>query len=297
MSASNLNSSTNRARLRMVFALTFGFFLVEVIGGIATGSLALLADAAHMLTDVGGIALALFASWISNKPASPQRTYGYYRVEILAALINAIMLFGVSFWILFEAWGRFREPPSISSVPMLAVATVGLVINLLAMRMLRPASADSLNMRGAYFEVVSDMLGSIGVILAGVIMLTTGWYYADPIFSVIIGLFILPRTWKLLVEAVDILLEATPARINLVELEKAILSDDRVATVHDLHVWTITSGLDALSAHLVLAPGTSLEAGWLLIQAIRDRLRGDFNIAHATLQVEPPETAAEVGTL
>lgn len=295
MSTGTLGSSVSRKRLRTVFALTFGFFLVEVVGGLATGSLALLADAAHMLTDVGGIALALFASWISGKPASRVRTYGYYRVEILAALINAVVLFLVSFWILFEAWGRFREPPSVSSMPMLAVAAVGLVINLVAMRMLRPASAESLNMRGAYFEVVSDMLGSIGVLVAGIIMLTTGWYYADPLFSVAIGLFILPRTWKLLMEAVNVLLEATPARINLAEVEKAMLANSEVAAVHDLHVWTITSGLDALSAHLVLAPGTSLEDGWPLVEKVSDELRGSFNIGHATLQLEPAGSIPEPG--
>ena len=297
MSTVTTGSTMDRGKLRTVFALTFGYFLVEVIGGLATGSLALLADAAHMLTDVGGLALALFASWMSSKPATRERTYGYYRVEILAALINAVVLFGISFWILFEAWKRFREPPSVSSLPMLGVEAVGLVINLIGMRMLQAGSKDSLNMRGAYFEVVSDLLGSIGVIVAGVIMLTTGWYYADPLFSVVIGLFILPRTWKLMREAVDVLLEATPARINVAEVEKAMLASSGVAAVHDLHVWTITSGMDALSAHLVLAQGTSLEAGWPLVQTIRDRLRGDFNIGHATLQVEPPDTAAEGGAL
>jgi cobalt-zinc-cadmium efflux system protein len=288
-------SSMDSGKLRKVFALTFGYFIVEVIGGLVTGSLALLADAAHMLTDVAGLALALFASWMSSKPATPARTYGYYRVEILAALINAVVLFGLSFWIMYEAWQRFRDPPSVSSVPMLAVASVGLVINIIGMRMLKAGSEESLNMRGAYFEVVSDMLGSIGVIAAGVIMLTTGWYYADPLFSVVIGLFILPRTWKLMVEAVDILLEATPARINLPEVEKSLLADGTVTAVHDLHVWTITSGIDALSAHLVLAPGTRPEAAWPLVQTVRGRLRTEFNISHATLQIEPTGSTREEG--
>ncbi|MFZ2281981.1 MAG: cation diffusion facilitator family transporter [Prosthecobacter sp.] len=290
---SGTGSSLDRGKLRKVFALTFSYFIVEVIGGLVTGSLALLADAAHMLTDVGGLALALFASWMSSKPATPARTYGYYRVEIFAALINAVVLFGISFWILYEAWQRFRDPPAVSSLPMLAVAAVGLVINILGMRMLKKGSEESLNMRGAYFEVVSDLLGSIGVIVAGVIMLTTGWYYADPVFSVVIGLFILPRTWKLMFEAVDILLEATPARINLAEVEKALLVSGGVTAVHDLHVWTITSGMDAVSAHLVLVPGATLETGWELVQTIRERLRKDFDIAHATLQLEPPGVMPE----
>lgn len=297
METSNSGSTIDQKRLSRVLALTFGYFLVEVVGGLMTGSLALLADAGHMLTDVAGLALALFAGWMARKPATAARTYGYYRVEILAALFNALMLFGISFWILIEAWDRFQKPPEVSSIPMLFVAAVGLAINLVGMRMLKAGSEKSLNMRGAYFEVVGDMLGSLGVIIAGIIMLTTGWYYADPLFSVAIGLFILPRTWKLLVEAVDVLLEATPAGIKTGDVEKAMLEVSGIEAVHDLHIWTITSGIHALSAHIVLAEGLTLDAGYPLMQEVRDRLSRTFGIAHATLQMEMSGTAAEQGLL
>ena len=200
----------NRRALIITFALTFSYFVVEVVGGILTNSLALLADAAHMLTDVFGLGLALFATWISQKPATPVKTYGYYRVEILAALANAIVLFFVSFYILYEAYYRFKSPPEVASLPMMIIAVVGLGVNLVGFWTLRSGAKESLNVQGAFLEVVSDALGSIGVIIAGLIMLLTGWYYADPIFSVLIGLFILPRTWKLLMQAVNVLLEGTP---------------------------------------------------------------------------------------
>lgn len=187
-------TARHQRALWITFALTFTYFVIEVVGGILTNSLALLADAAHMLTDVGGLALALFAAWMSQKPATPAKSYGYYRVEILAALANAVVLFLISFYILYEAYRRFQEPPEVDSLPMLAVAAVGLVVNLVGIWNLRRGAGESLNVQGAFLEVVSDTLGSLGVIVAGVIMLATGWYYADPIFSVLIGLFILPRT-------------------------------------------------------------------------------------------------------
>lgn len=281
-------TARHRRALWTTFALTFAYFLVEVVGGILTNSLALLADAAHMLTDVGGLGLALFAAWISRKPATPARTYGYYRVEILAALTNAIVLFLISFYILYEAYRRFREPPAVASGPMLAVATVGLAVNLFGIWNLRRGSKESLNVQGAFLEVVSDALGSLGVLAAGVIMLVTGWYYADPIFSVLIGVFILPRTWRLLAQAVNVLLEATPAHINLAAVERAILGVEGVAAVHDLHVWTITSGLEALSAHVVLAEGSLADVGPKVVEAIAARLEREFGIRHTTIQVEPP---------
>ena len=290
-------TAQHRRPLQIAFALTFTYFIVEVIGGLLTGSLALLADAAHMLTDVGGLGLALFAGWMSRKAASPARTYGYYRVEILAAAANALVLFAVSFWILYEAWQRFQAPPAVSSGPMMAIAVVGLAVNLASMRLLAAGAGSSLNVRGAYLEVISDMLGSIGVLIAGVIMLTTGWYYADPLFSVAIGLFILPRTWTLLSDAVHILLEGTPTHLDVAAVEKSLLATPGIAAVHDLHAWTITSGLDALSAHLVLTPDTSLEAGWPLVQQVRQRLHDEFKIGHATLQIEPPGSVPEEGAL
>lgn len=286
MSALISVTARNRRALWITFCMTFIYFLVEVVGGLLTNSLALLADAAHMLTDVGGLGLALFAAWMSMKPATPAKTYGYYRVEILAALTNAVVLFLISFYILYEAYGRFREPPEVSSLPMLAVASVGLIVNLIGIWLLRRAAKDSLNMQGAFLEVVSDLLSSVGVLIAGGIMWATGWYYADPIFSVVIGLFILPRTWKLMTQAVNILLEATPARINLAEVERAMLGVDGVASVHDLHIWTITSGIDALSAHVVVTDGVAPTAAASVAERLAAVLATKFKLDHSTLQVE-----------
>ncbi len=268
------------------FGLTLTFFCVEVVGGLLTNSLALLADAAHMLTDVGGLGLALFASWMSSKPLTPLKTYGYYRVEILAALTNSLVLFFISFYILYEAVGRFQDPPEVSSLPMLAVAVVGLVVNLIGILLLRRKAKDSLNMQGAFLEVVSDLLSSVGVLLAGAIMWATGWYYADPIFSVLIGLFILPRTLRLMTQAVNVLLEATPAHINLAEVEQALLSVEGVASVHDMHVWTITSGIDALSAHIVMADGTQPSVAATITERLAAILRDKFKLEHSTIQLE-----------
>lgn len=279
-------TARHRKRLWITFALTGSYFLVEVAGGIFTNSLALLADAAHMLTDVGGIGLALFAAWMSAKPATPSKTYGYYRVEILAALVNGVVLFLLSFYILYEAYGRFSDPPEVASLPMMMVAAFGLVVNLIGIWLLRQGAEESLNVRGAFLEVVGDLLGSIGVLVAGAVMWATGWYYADPIFSVLIGLFILPRTWGLMKQAIEVLLESAPARINLAEVEQAMLGVDSVAAVHDLHAWTITSGVEALSAHVVLAQGTpsanNAEVTGQLLAIIRDK----FEIGHVTIQVD-----------
>lgn len=285
---SNLVSATarNRKSLWITFGLTFSYFFVEVAGGILTNSLALLADAAHMLTDVGGIGLALFAAWMSAKPATPSKTYGYYRVEILAALTNAVVLFLLSFYILYEAYGRFTDPPEVASAPMMAVAAVGLIVNLTGVWLLWRGAEGSLNVKGAFLEVVSDLLGSIGVLVAGAVMLTTGWYYADPIFSVLIGLFILPRTWSLMTQAVNVLLEATPAHVNLAEVEQAMLAVSGVTAVHDLHVWTITSGIDALSAHVVVAEGAPSSDTATLTSELLALVRDKFKIDHATIQVD-----------
>lgn len=285
-------TARNRRVLWITFGLTFTYFFVEVVGGLVTNSLALLADAAHMLTDVGGLGLALFAAWMSTKPATPAKTYGYYRVEILAALANAVVLFLLSFYILYEAYGRFREPPEVASGLMLAVATVGLIVNLIGIWLLRRSAKESLNMQGAFLEVVGDLLGSIGVLLAGGIMLLTGWYYADPIFSVVIGLFILPRTWKLMTQAVNILLEASPAHINLADVEREMLAVPGVASVHDLHAWTITSGIDSLSAHVVLSDGEQPQGAAAVTERLTTVLKDKFGIAHSTVQVEPTSRRA-----
>jgi cobalt-zinc-cadmium efflux system protein len=279
-------TAQNRRALFFTFGLTFSYFVVELVGGILTNSLALLADAAHMLTDVAGLGLALFATWMSQKPATPTKTYGYYRVEILAALINAVVLFLISFYILYEAYGRFENPPAVASFPMLVVAVIGLVVNLASLRVLHKGSKESLNLQGAFLEVMSDALGSVGVIVAGLIMLATGWYYADPIFGVLIGLFILPRTWALLKQAVNVLLEGTPAHIDLVAVEEALLQVKGVEAVHDLHVWTITSGMEALSAHIVLREDRQPRSATGVLEAVSALLKEKFGIDHSTIQIE-----------
>ena len=273
----------NRRRLTLVLALTSVYLVAEVVAGFATHSLALLADAGHMLTDIAGLALALVAMRFGERPATPERTYGFYRVEILAALANAVVLIGISALVLVEAVERFRNPPPVASLPMLVVAAMGLVVNLAGVVILRGSSAGSLNMKGAYFEVLSDAIMSVGVIAAGVVMLTTGWYYADPILSAAIGLFILPRTWKLMSEAVGILLEGTPSNVNLAAVREALLAEPGVAGVHDLHVWTLTSGINALSAHVLLADDGRHDP---VLEGIRKRLEEGFEIHHVTVQVE-----------
>ena len=280
-------SARNKRGLGFVFGLTATYLVVEVVGGILTGSLALLADAGHMLTDVGGLGLALLAIRFAQRPASPARTFGYYRAEILAALANAIVLVMVSFYVLFEAYQRFRNPPEVASGGMLLVAGLGLAINFAGVLILRREAGQSLNMKAAYFEVVSDLLTSIGVLLAGVIMLTTGWYLADPLISAGIGLFILPRTWALLKDAVGILLEGTPADVNLATIREVLAKTPGVAGVHDLHVWALTSGVNALSAHVVAADGIAYEQ---VLGAVRERVETELaatNIKHVTIQVEP----------
>lgn len=279
-------TARNRRPLWITFGLTSTYFFVEVVGGLLTNSLALLADAAHMLTDVGGLGLALFAAWMSMKAATPEKTYGYYRVEILAALTNAVVLVLISVYILYEAYRRFQEPLEVASLPMLGVALVGLAVNLIGIWLLRRAAQASLNMQGAFLEVVSDLLSSVGVLVAGGIMWVTGWWYADPIFSVLIGLFILPRTWKLMAQAVNVLLEATPAHINLAEVEREMLAVEGVVSVHDLHVWTITSGIEALSAHVVLSDGVNPKVAATVAERLAAVLKDRFKIDHSTVQVE-----------
>ena len=273
----------NKKRLAIVLALTTAYLVAEVIGGLLTHSLALLADAGHMLTDVAGLAFALLAIRFAERPATPERTYGYYRIEILAALVNAVVLIGISLYILHEAYERFRNPPEVQSGGMLAVALVGLVVNIAGIYLLKSASEESLNMKGAYFEVLSDMLTSIGVIAAGIIMLTTGWYYADPIISAGIGVFILPRTWMLLRDAVGVLLEGTPHDVNLAALRESIQTVEGVADVHDLHVWSLTSGMNAMSVHAVLADHSLHDE---VLAAVQKKVTSEFKIAHATVQVE-----------
>ena len=273
----------HRNRLAAVFLLTFAVFLIELVGGIASNSLALLADAGHMLTDVAGIGLALLAIWFAQRPASEERTFGYLRLEILAAVINAMLLFGIAAFVLFEAWRRLSEPPEVASGLMLAIALVGLAANAFSLFLLRDAQKGSLNMRGAYLEVIGDFLGSGAVIVAAIVISVTGWLQADVVASVLIGLLILPRTWHLLREAIDVLLEATPKGIRLDEVRTHILQAQGVEDVHDLHAWTITSGMNVVSAHVTLEPGADPPS---VLDELCRCLSGDFDIEHSTFQLE-----------
>lgn len=276
-------ASRHKKSLLIVLCLSGTYLIAEVIGGIVTNSLALLADAAHMLTDVVGLLLAFIAIKIGEKKADPSRTYGYYRTEILAAVINAVVLLGISIYVLFEAYQRFQNPPEVQSKSMLIVAGIGLLVNVAGMMILRKDSEGSLNMKGAYFEVLSDMLTSVGVMIAGVIMLTTGWYYADPLISAAIGLLIFPRTWRLLKEAINVLLEGTPADVDIHELRKSLEQIRGVKNVHDLHVWSLTSSVNAMSAHIVKDNAVSQNQ---LLKTLKDTTVENFKINHTTFQIE-----------
>ena len=273
----------HRNRLVGVFGLTFAVLVIEIVGGLISNSLALLADAGHMFTDVFGIGFALAAIWIAGRPATDARTFGFLRFEILAAAVNAVLLFGVAAFVLFEAWQRLSDPPEVSSGLMLAVAMVGLGANAISLWVLRKAQGDSLNMRGAYLEVLGDLAGSAAVIVAALVISLTGWQQADAVASAVIGLLILPRTWGLLREAVDILLEATPKGVDLEAVRSHIVAAAGVVDVHDLHVWTITSGVNVVSAHVVLADGADAPS---VLDELCRCLSGDFDIEHSTFQLE-----------
>jgi cobalt-zinc-cadmium efflux system protein len=276
-------------RLRIVLALTASYLVVEVVGGILTGSLALIADAGHMLTDVAGVSMALLAIWFASRPATAEKTYGYYRLEILAALANGFLLLGVAAYILYEAYHRILEPPDVLGLPMLSVAAVGLLVNLLSAYLLLHGQKTSLNMRGAFLEVVSDLLGSVAVIIAGLIILTTGFNLVDPIASAVIGLFIVPRTWVLMNEAVHILLEGAPKGVDLSNVRQHVLKTQGVVDVHDLHVWTITSGMNVISAHVVVEDRARPEE---VLNALCRCLSDDFDIEHSTFQIESRDRQA-----
>lgn len=283
--------AAHAGKLKMAVALTGTYLVAEVIGGIVTGSLALLSDAAHMLTDVMALVVALVAIRIGQRAADPKRTFGYYRFEILAAAFNAAVLFVVAIYILYEAYRRFYEPPQIQSGGMLIVAAIGLVVNAASMWILRSGSEASLNMKSAYLEVWSDALGSIAVIAAALIIRYTGWAPIDPILAVLIGLWVLPRTWKLLGESINVLLEGVPKGIELEKLHDALGAISEVREVHDLHVWSLTSGRNSMTVHLVAdSPSTALVAE-------AQRIAREHHIEHASIQLDDPASAAaETGT-
>jgi cobalt-zinc-cadmium efflux system protein len=275
----------HRGRLWTSAGLLAGFMVVEALAAGFTGSLALLSDAGHMFTDVLGIAMALAAITAAGRSATDShRTFGLYRLEVLAALANAVLLTAVAIFVLFQAVRRFTDPPDVPAGWMLLVAFGGLVVNLIAFALLRSGAQESLNVRGAYLEVVGDLLGSVGVIVAAAIIGLTGWAYADPIVAVLVALMILPRTFGLGREAVRILVQAAPGHLDLGVVRARLAAVPGVCDVHDLHVWTLTSGMDVASAHLSLEPAAELGA---VLATARDALHEDFAIEHATLQVEP----------
>lgn len=288
--------SRHRRRLLIVLAITLGVFAIEVVGAIATDSLALLADAGHVLTDAGGVLLAVLAITLAARPSTPERSFGLYRLEILAAAVNAVLLFGIAAFILWEAWQRWSEPPDVRAGGMIAFAVVGLVGNLVCLRLLREGSRQSLNVRGAYLEVLGDLLGSAAVIAAAVAILLTGWQRADVVASVAVAVMIIPRTWSLLRESVDVLLEATPRGVDLAEIRAHILGTAGVVGLHDLHVWTLTSGMPVMSAHVVVTDETwASGGGGRVLDDLGACLADHFDVEHCTFQLEPEGHAAHEG--
>jgi len=276
-------AAADQRRLLAVFGMVAIFLVVEVIGGLLTNSLALLADAGHMFTDAAGIGLALLAIWFGRRPATTEKSFGYYRVEIFAAVANAVILFGVAAYILYEAIQRFAAPPEVIGLPMLGIASVGLVVNLASMRLLHAGAQRSLNLRGAYLEVLGDLLGSMAVIVAGLVISLTDWSPIDPIASVVIAGLILPRTWSLLRAAVDILLQATPKGVDLDEVRNHLLRAADVEDIHDLHAWTLTSGINVVSAHVVMRSGADPAR---VLDEVCACLTDDFDMEHSTIQLE-----------
>jgi cobalt-zinc-cadmium efflux system protein len=278
--------------LVLALAITASWFVVELAGGIYANSLALLADAAHMLTDLAALGLSLFALRISARPATDEKTYGWLRAEILAALANGIFLILIGIYIFYESYRRFLEPPEVKSVPMLVVAATGLLANLATARLLYRSRHESLNLRGAFLHVLGDTLGSIGAILAGVLMLLRQWYLADPIVSTLVGGLVIYSAWELVAESVDVLLEGTPRHLKIGSVLADLRSIRGVASIHDLHLWSITSATLAMSCHVVLKPGA--DAGTALSELSR-LMKEKYLIEHTTIQIEPEDWNRRTG--
>jgi cobalt-zinc-cadmium efflux system protein len=278
-----LPTSQNEKYIWTALGLTSTFLIVEVIGGLVTGSLALISDAAHMLTDTMALAIALAAIRIARKAPDAKRTFGYHRFEILAAAFNAVLLFLVAMYILYEAYQRFRSPAEIESTGMLVIAVFGLLVNLVSMRLLSSGKDASLNVKGAYLEVWSDMLGSLGVILGALVIRYTGWEWVDSLIAVLIGFWVLPRTWILLKESVNILLEGVPEGMDIEQVQAALRAVPGVVSVHDFHLWAVTSGKASLTAHVVYDPAYPAEQ---LLPLLKEVLASQFAVYHTTLQFE-----------
>jgi len=290
-------ASSGRARqygggLRTALIITASVMILEFIGGLLSNSLALLADAGHMLTDAGALGLSYFAIWFSSRPATSRKTYGFYRVEILAALLNGVLLVVVALLIFREAYSRFLTPQVVDADLMLIVASGGLFANVASAYVLFRTQSENLNVRGAFLHVLSDAIGSVGAILAGLAILFFGWLAADPLISCVVALLILSSSWILIRDAVDILLEGAPSHINLKSLKERIVSATGVRSVHDLHVWTLTSGIVAMSCHVVVDTDSPQ---WEVLMRVSEIAQHDFSIDHSTIQVEH-EAAGTVGS-
>ena len=276
-------SREGQGALKITLVLVCAYMIAEVVGGLLSNSLALLADAGHMLSDAAALALALFAIWMAQKPATDRRTYGYYRAEILAALVNGTALLVISVFIVVEAWKRFSEPPQVRAGLMMAIAGGGLLVNLIGLWVLADGRKGSLNLRGAWLHVFTDALGSAQAVLAGLLIWRFGWLWVDPLASVLIALLVAYSAWSLLKESVAVLMEGSPAHIDVAEVRQALLDHPRVCEVHDLHIWTITSGLESLSAHVVVEDDPDPD----LLPTLQGTLQKRFGIGHITLQIEP----------
>ncbi|MER6673959.1 cation diffusion facilitator family transporter [Streptomyces sp. NPDC000983] len=277
-----------RGRLRIALCITLTVMVVEIVGGVVADSLALVADAAHMATDAVGLGMALLAIGFAGRPATGNRTFGYARAEILAALANCLLLLCVGGYVLYEAIQRFLTPAATEGGPTLVFGAIGLVANMISLTLLMRGQKESLNVRGAFLEVAADALGSVAVLISAVVILTTGWQAADPIASLVIGLMIVPRTVKLLRETLDVLLEAAPKDVDMTEVRAHILALDGVEDVHDLHAWTITSGMPVLSAHVVVSSEALNAIGHeKMLHELQGCLGDHFDVEHCTFQLEP----------
>lgn len=283
----HVSRSANRRRLTWALLISVAVLVIEVVGALVSGSLALLADAAHVFTDIAALLIAIAAIAAASRPPSARRTFGLQRLEIIAATVNSLLLFGVAAWVIYEAWQRWQEPPEVSGAMMLLFAAVGLVANVVGLLLLREGARSSLNVKGAYLEMWGDLLGSVAVIVAALGIAITGWTRLDPLASALIAVMILPRAWGLLRESLDVLMEATPRRVNLDDVRAHWLSKDFVVAVHDMHAWTITSGLDVMSAHVVVRTDALDRGIGPLLSDLEACLDGHFNVEHSTIQIEP----------
>ena len=279
------NRKTSQRLILIVLVMTFVCMVAEAAGGYFSNSLALLSDAGHMLTDVAALALSLFAVRFASRPATPRKTYGFYRLEILAALANGVTLIVLSLLICYEAYHRFLQPENVKGMTLLLISSLGLIVNIISAYLLSKAHQGSLNVRGALLHVLGDLLGSIAAIAAGVLIIWRGWTWADPLFSVVISFLIIFSSWRLVADAVNILLEATPSHINAASVEQAIRKVDGVHDVHDLHIWTITSDRHALTAHVVV---NDARDSYRVLRQLREMLAEQFALTHSTIQIEDP---------